>query len=135
MEFVQGDSENLPFDALHFNAVTVAFGVRNFEHLGQGLKEMYRVLKQGGRVYILEFSKPSKGMFSYVYRVYANFVLPRIASLFTGDKAAYHYLPGSIAEFPAGEQMKKIMEASGFASCGYRRLSGGIASIYTGIRL
>ncbi len=132
ISFVQGDSENLPFDSLSFDAVTVAFGVRNFENLEKGLTEMYRVLKPGGRVYILEFSKPSRGILSIMYRFYSTTILPLIASLFTRDKSAYQYLPGSIAEFPSGDDMKNIMENCGLGGCDYRRLSGGIASIYTG---
>ncbi|HYW97248.1 MAG TPA: bifunctional demethylmenaquinone methyltransferase/2-methoxy-6-polyprenyl-1,4-benzoquinol methylase UbiE [Bacteroidales bacterium] len=134
IEFVQGDSENLPFDTSLYDAVTVAFGVRNFEHLEQGLKEMFRVLKPGGQVYILEFSKPGKRFFSLMYRFYSNAILPLVASVFSRDKAAYHYLPGSIAEFPSGDQMTGIMEVCGYEDCRFRPLTGGIASIYSGRR-
>ncbi len=134
IRFVNGDSEDLPFEDSVFDAVTVAFGVRNFEHLEKGLAEMYRVLSPGGWAYILEFSTPRRGIFSLMYRSYSRFVLPLVASVFTRDKAAYHYLPGSIAEFPSGGEMQHIMEKCGFRSCRFRPLTGGIATIYTGKR-
>ncbi len=133
-QFVKGDSESLPFDPKAFHVVTVAFGVRNFEHLDAGLSEMHRVLKPGGRVYILEFSKPSHGLFSLLYGFYSRAILPLVASVFTRDKAAYRYLPGSIAEFPSGEEMKKILEDCGFTACRSTGLTGGIATIYEGKR-
>jgi demethylmenaquinone methyltransferase/2-methoxy-6-polyprenyl-1,4-benzoquinol methylase len=133
IKFVQGDSEALPFESQTYEVVTVAFGVRNFENLESGLREMRRVLVKGGKVYILEFSTPEKGLFSLFYRFYSGTVLPLVASVFSRDKSAYRYLPGSIAEFPSGEEMKRILETCGFESCSFKKLTGGIASIYSGL--
>ena len=132
--FIGGDSEDLPVSSASFDAVTVAFGVRNYEDLKKGIEEMYRVLKQGGRVYILEFSQPRKGLFALLYRVYSHDVLPAVASFFSRDKAAYQYLPGSISLFPSGPELVKILEDCRFTSCAYRPLTGGVAGIYTGRR-
>jgi demethylmenaquinone methyltransferase/2-methoxy-6-polyprenyl-1,4-benzoquinol methylase len=130
IHFLVGDSEKLPFSQDEFNYITVAFGVRNFEDLQAGLQEMNRVLKKGGMVFILEFSHPSPGLFSLLYKFYSSKLLPRIASLFTSEPRAYTYLPESISEFPEGEGMLNEMEKAGFSDVGYKRLSGGISSIY-----
>lgn len=130
IQFLVGDSEKLPFSPGEFNYVTVAFGVRNFEDLQAGLKEMNRVLKKGGKVFILEFSHPAPGLFSLLYKFYSSKLLPRIASIFTSEPRAYTYLPESISEFPEGEGMLNELEKAGFNEVGYKRLSGGISSIY-----
>jgi demethylmenaquinone methyltransferase/2-methoxy-6-polyprenyl-1,4-benzoquinol methylase len=132
IDFIQGDSENLPFDDSEFDIVTVAFGIRNFENLDQGLKEMCRVLKPGGRVFILEFSLPRPGIYRFLYKIYSQKILPIMASIFAVDPEAYHYLPSSIAIFPSGNEMATILEDSGFSEVEFKRLSGGIASIYYG---
>lgn len=130
IEFVVGDSENLPFPSNEFDYITVAFGVRNFEDLQAGLGEMNRVLIPGGKVFILEFSHPAPGIFSLLYKFYSRKLLPLIASLFTNEPRAYTYLPESISEFPEGEGMLNELSRTGFIEAGYKKLSGGISSIY-----
>lgn len=98
-----GDSENIPFGENKFDAVTVAFGVRNFENLERGLQEIYRVLSPGGMLVVLEFSKPRVFPFSVLYNFYFKFILPKIGRLISRDSAAYNYLPESVAAFPDGE--------------------------------
>jgi demethylmenaquinone methyltransferase/2-methoxy-6-polyprenyl-1,4-benzoquinol methylase len=124
------DAEQLPFSDNSFDAITVGFGVRNFENLDKGLKEMLRVLKPGGTVVILEFSKPH-GLFSYLYKFYFKYITPAIGKLFSKDHRAYSYLPESVEAFPHGKEFCNRLEA-----CGYRNSSGialtfGVASIYT----
>jgi demethylmenaquinone methyltransferase/2-methoxy-6-polyprenyl-1,4-benzoquinol methylase len=131
VEFLVGDSEKLSFSSDKFDYVTVAFGVRNFEDLQAGLKEMNRVLKPGGKVYILEFSMPSSKIFSRFYRFYSGRILPFIASLFTREPRAYTYLPESISAFPEGEAMLMELRRAGFKEPGFTRLSRGISSIYS----
>jgi demethylmenaquinone methyltransferase/2-methoxy-6-polyprenyl-1,4-benzoquinol methylase len=130
IEFVVGDSENLPFPSGEFDYITVAFGVRNFEDLQAGLGEMNRALKQGGKVFILEFSHPTPGIFSLLYKFYSRRLLPLIASLFTNEPRAYTYLPESISAFPEGEGMLNELRRAGFINAGYKKLSSGISSIY-----
>jgi demethylmenaquinone methyltransferase / 2-methoxy-6-polyprenyl-1,4-benzoquinol methylase len=126
-----GDSEQLPFEDNCFDAVTVAFGVRNFEHLEQGLAEMYRVLRPGGRVVILEFSRPNYFPFKQIYRIYFKFVLPFIGRLTSRDTSAYDYLYKSAMAFPEGETFMNILTKTGFQDPVSERLSLGICSIYT----
>ena len=132
IEFILADSEHLPFNDDSFELVTVAFGVRNFENLPQGLNEMLRVLTSEGMLYILEFSKPSSRIYGIFYNFYSRKLLPVLASFFSSDKSAYHYLPGSIAEFPSGQEMLEILRNCGFKELGLHQLSGGIATIYYG---
>ncbi len=134
ISLLQGDSENIPFDADEFDAITVAFGVRNFEHLELGLKEMYRVLKPGGIVAILEFSRPSRTPLKQLYTFYFNKILPQIGKIVSSDNSAYTYLPESVKVFPDGEQFLKLLEKTGFSGLSVDILSFGIASIYTGIK-
>lgn len=129
-----GDSENLPFKDESFDFVTVAFGVRNYEDLFQGLKEMIRTLKPGGTLLILEFSKPGKGIFSMAYSFYSKKILPVVASIFTREPRAYTYLPDSIDAFPSGDDMLVIMRSAGLGDCNCQRLTGGVASIYSGTK-
>ncbi len=132
IDWLVGDSENLPFPDSEFHFVTVAFGVRNYEDLSLGLKEMTRVLKPGGQLFILEFSKPGKGFFSWSYSLYSKKILPFLASLFTSEPRAYIYLPDSIAAFPSGEGMLHELKKAGLENAYFRKLTGGIASIYVG---
>ncbi len=133
IELRLGDSEKLDFPDGHFDAITVAFGVRNFEDLKKGLENMYRVLKPGGKVVILEFSQP-EGFFKHLYNFYSKFILPKIGRLVSKDKSAYTYLPESVEQFPYGKDFVKILESVGFKSSKCRTLSFGISSIYTGIK-
>jgi demethylmenaquinone methyltransferase/2-methoxy-6-polyprenyl-1,4-benzoquinol methylase len=127
------DSEDLPFDNGSFDTVMVAFGIRNFEDPEKGLKEMYRVLRKGGVVMILEFSKPSKFPFKSIYGFYFRTILPFFGSFFSKDSKAYKYLPDSVDKFPGGQVFLDLMENAGFTSLVEKKLTGGVASIYTGI--
>ena len=132
--FQKGDSENLQFDANYFDAITVGFGVRNYEDLLKGLQNMNRVLKPGGIAVILEFSKVKKFPLKQFYNFYFRFITPLIGKMFTSDKAAYTYLPESVNAFPDGETFETIMKQAGFKQTSTTLLSSGIASIYTGIK-
>jgi len=128
-----GDSENLQFEDASFDAVIVAFGVRNFENLEKGLAEINRVLRPGGVAMILEFSKP-KGLFGVIFSIYNKTLLPLWGKLFSGDNAAYKYLPESVAAFPEGDEFKQIMTSVKYKNVTDRRLTFGICSIYTGLK-
>ncbi len=132
--FEQGDCLNMRFSTGSFDAVTVAFGVRNFEHIDQGYAEMYRVLKPGGMLCVLELSTPQNPLIRFFYDLYALHIIPFVGSLKSGDKSAYRYLPESIAAVPQGEQMLNIMRSVGFKHCKAQRLTLGVCSIYTGIK-
>jgi len=129
-----GDSEKLPFEANTFDAVTVAYGVRNFEDLEKGLADMQRVLKPGGKAVILEFSKPKAFPVKQLYWFYFNMVTPAIGKLFSKDARAYTYLPESVAAFPAGQDFIGLMEKAGFKNTKCRPLAFGICSIYSGTK-
>lgn len=127
-----GDSENLRFDDNNFDAVIVAFGVRNFEDLEKGLSEMNRVLNTGGKVVILEFSKPTAFPFKQLYNFYFRWVLPKIGKLVSKDNAAYTYLPESVNEFPFGQDFLDVLARTGFKNTKCKALTLGISSIYIG---
>jgi len=129
-----GASEALPFADQTFDAVTVAFGVRNFENLEKGLDEMFRVLKVGGKLVILEFSVPQNRFFRSVFNFYFLRVLPLMGRFISKETRAYQYLPESVQSFPHGTEFKMIMEMSGFKNMMSRSLTFGITSIYTGIK-
>lgn len=130
IELEEGDSENLRFDDESFDAITVAFGVRNFENLEKGLREMNRVLKTGGKCIVLEFSKPEKFPIKQFYNFYFRFILPGIGRLFSKDKRAYTYLPESVAEFPDGKTFTALLLQCGFKTARQIKQTFGIASIY-----
>lgn len=127
-----GDSEKMEFESDYFDVVTVAFGVRNFEHLEAGLKEMQRVLRPGGKVIILEFSMPEHFPMKQLYKFYFRHILPLIGGWVSGNKEAYTYLPESVMKFPQGTVFLNILKKCGFKKASRRKLSGGIASIYVG---
>lgn len=127
-----GDSENLPFPDSAFDAIIVAFGVRNFENLDKGLQDMLRVLKPGSMLVILEFSRPSRFPIKQLYFFYFLKMLPFIGKLFSKDARAYSYLPESVYAFPDGEVFLNHMRQNGFKEVTCKNLSFGIASIYTG---
>lgn len=129
-----GDAENIQLDDNSFDAVMVAFGVRNFENLEKGLSEMYRVLNKGGLVMILEFSKPGKFPIKQLYHFYFRFILPTLGKIISGDSSAYTYLPDSVSAFPAGEDFLNILTKIGFRNTNHKPLTFGIASIYTGMK-
>lgn len=126
----RGDGEALEFADGSFDAVTVAFGVRNFGDIRAGLGEMRRVLRPGGRCYVLEFSEPRGAVFGPVYRFYFHRVLPWLGRAVSRDGGAYSYLPRSVDEFPAPERFAAMMREAGFAAVRVRRLSLGIAYVY-----
>lgn len=129
-----GDSENLPFQDNFFDALIVAFGVRNFENLERGLAEMLRVIRPGGRIVILEFSRPAKFPMKQLYRVYFTSILPRIGRWISRDQAAYRYLPDSVQAFPDGQDFIKILSAIGYKNPQCNPLTFGISSLYWGTK-
>jgi demethylmenaquinone methyltransferase / 2-methoxy-6-polyprenyl-1,4-benzoquinol methylase len=128
--FQAGDAENIPFPDDSFDAITVAFGVRNYENLGLGLHEMTRVLRSGGIMLILEFSHPDSFPMKQLYSVYSRYVIPTLGRLISGNSKAYSYLPESVAAFPSGKPFLEILEKAGLKNTRQIRLSMGIASIY-----
>jgi demethylmenaquinone methyltransferase / 2-methoxy-6-polyprenyl-1,4-benzoquinol methylase len=129
-----GDSEHLPFESNTFDAVTVAYGVRNFENLEAGLAEMLRVIKPGAKAVILEFSKPKAFPIKQLYNFYFNYITPGIGKIFSKDARAYSYLPESVAAFPDGAAFTTLMQKVGYKNTKARPLAFGICSIYTGIK-
>lgn len=125
-----GDSENLGFESDSFDAITVAFGVRNFENLQKGLQEMRRVLKPSGLAVVLEFSKPGKFPFKNVYQFYFKFMLPAFGRIISKDQSAYTYLPESVNAFPDGERFIQELKLAGFKNCFQKKLTFGVATIY-----
>lgn len=131
IDMVTGDSENLPFEENKFDAVIVAFGVRNFENLEKGLAEIRRVLKPGGKAVILEFSKPRRFPMKQLYSFYFKYILPKIGRLFSRDASAYTYLPESVQAFPDGEDFLSILNQLGYNNSTCRPLTFGISSLYS----
>ena len=130
IEFQKGDSEDMPFTDGQFDAITVAFGVRNFENLENGLKEFYRVLKSEGVAVILEFSKPRYFPMKQFYLFYFFRILPFIGRLVSKDSSAYSYLPASVMAFPDDRKFISVLQNVGFSNCRQIRLTFGIATIY-----
>src|SRR5690554_6593157 len=131
---VNGDSENLPFEDNEFDALTVGFGVRNYENLEKGLGEMLRVIAPGGKAIILEFSKPKKFPVKQFFGFYSKFIIPMLGKTISKDSSAYEYLPESVAAFPEGQDFLDILERVGYKNTSARMVSGGIATIYTGVK-
>lgn len=134
ISMVLGDSEDLPFPDNEFDALTVGFGVRNYENLEKGLSDMLRVLKPGGTAVILEFSKPKKFPVKQFFGIYSKFIMPTIGKLVSKDNSAYEYLPESVAAFPEGQDFLDILNKVGYKNTTARMVSGGIATIYTGVK-
>jgi demethylmenaquinone methyltransferase/2-methoxy-6-polyprenyl-1,4-benzoquinol methylase len=130
IELKMGDSESLPFSDKTFDAVTVGFGVRNFENLDKGIADIYRVLKPGGTLVILEFSKPKNFPIKQLYKFYSQFITPAVGKLFSKDSSAYTYLPESVNAFPDGENFLAILKKAGFIAARSIPVTFGIASIY-----
>lgn len=130
----RSDAERLAVADASVDVATVAFGVRNFGDLGAGLRELARTIKPGGKVVILEFSRPRNRVFRALYEFYSYKILPRIGGLVSRDKRAYEYLPASVGEFPAPEEFMAMMARAGFRNCRARSQSFGIAQIYIGER-
>jgi demethylmenaquinone methyltransferase/2-methoxy-6-polyprenyl-1,4-benzoquinol methylase len=134
IELIQGDSENIPLGNNMFDVVMVAFGVRNFSDPLRGLAEMNRVVRNDGMILVLEFSKPSGFLFRSVYDFYFRNILPFVGRLFSKDRSAYTYLPDSVYQFPDNEDFLRLLEKAGFSATKQVKLTGGVASIYTGLK-
>ena len=134
ISFEQGDCMALPMQDNAFDAVTVAFGVRNFEHLQQGYQEMARVLRPGGMLCVLELSTPTNRLIRWFYDLYTLHIIPAIGSMKSGDKSAYRYLPQSIAAVPQGDDMLQLMRNAGLRETTLKRLTLGVCTIYTAVK-
>ncbi|MBB3186512.1 bifunctional demethylmenaquinone methyltransferase/2-methoxy-6-polyprenyl-1,4-benzoquinol methylase UbiE [Microbacter margulisiae] len=131
----QENGEALSFPDNSFDAVTIGFGIRNFEHPDKGLAEMFRVLKPDGELVILEFSRPNNPVLSHIFDLYFCYVLPHIGKIFSKHKTAYTYLPESVKQFPYGKNFEKMMQQAGFSKTLFRPLTLGIVTIYKGTKL
>ena len=129
-----GDCEHLDFPDGSFDRVSIAFGIRNFEHIDKGLSEMYRILRPGGKAVILELSVPGNPVLLAAYKLYFLHLLPVIGGLVSGDKDAYRYLPASVLGFPAPEKFKGMMREAGFSDVRATAMTFGICRMFTGIR-
>jgi demethylmenaquinone methyltransferase/2-methoxy-6-polyprenyl-1,4-benzoquinol methylase len=129
-----GDSENMPFEDGYFDAITVGFGVRNYENLEKGLTEMLRVTRSGGKIVILEFSKPKRFPIKQAFAFYSRFIIPFFGKRISKDEKAYAYLPESVAAFPEGKAFTDILSKLGYKQVDATLVSGGIATIYSGIK-
>ncbi len=134
IELMRGDASAIGFSDCSFDLVMSAFGVRNFEDTLAGLTEMYRVVRPGGMIMVLEFSRPAWFPFRQIYGFYFRRILPRIGRKVSGDRSAYSYLPDSVMSFPDNEKFLELLRKAGFSRVAQKRLTGGIASIYTGFR-
>ncbi len=130
ISFAKEDCTCLSYPDARFDAVTVAFGIRNFEHLDKGLEEMHRVLVPGGHLVILELSEPERFPMKQLYAVYSKTVIPVLGKLFSKDRSAYTYLPHSIKAFPQGEAMQEILHKAGFREVTFKRLTFGVCTLY-----
>ena len=128
----EGDGEALRFPDNTFDRVTIAFGIRNFENREKGLREMLRVLKPGGRLVILELSRPENKIIRWFYDLYFLHILPKIGGKVSGDKAAYAYLPASVAAFPGKKEFSATMRKAGFRTVTHKAFTLGICRMYTG---
>jgi demethylmenaquinone methyltransferase/2-methoxy-6-polyprenyl-1,4-benzoquinol methylase len=132
--YVEADAMSLPFPSGNFDAVTIAFGLRNLPNVDNGLSELFRILKPGGRLVVLEFSSPIVPGFRQLFNFYFGNVLPRIGGLVSGSRAAYTYLPNSVKKFPDQKALAAKFKEVGFEHVEYENLKGGIAAIHTGIK-
>ena len=132
--FVEGDALKLPFADASFDAVSIAFGLRNLSSVEAGLKELWRVLKPSGRAAILEFSTPVVPGFRALFKFYFTRVLPRIGGMISGSRGAYEYLPDSVSRFPDQKRLAEMMSEAGFEEVEYKNLTGGIAALHLGTR-
>ncbi|MDM7275145.1 MAG: bifunctional demethylmenaquinone methyltransferase/2-methoxy-6-polyprenyl-1,4-benzoquinol methylase UbiE [Thermoprotei archaeon] len=134
VELVEGDALSLPFNDDTFDCVTLAFCLRHFESIEEAVKEMVRVAKPGGRIVILEFSRPSTPLYNMIYRFYLDRIVPMLGKAITGDVEAYWYLADSIKDFPVREELKAVMEKTGLKNVEYYELSMGSIAIHRGIK-
>ena len=134
LRLMLADAQNLPFDSHAFDAVTVAFGIRNVADRQRGLDEMARVTRPGGKVVVLEFNQPRQPLFAALYRWYSFHIMPRIGGIISGRKDAYEYLPSSVAVFPSREEIANEMRRAGLTDVRYRDLTLGIVVIHSGVK-
>lgn len=134
MRFVEGDALELPFADRSFEAATIAFGLRNLTSVEAGIKELLRVLKPGGKVAVLEFSKPKAPVLSSIFKFYFTKLLPKLGGLISGSKSAYQYLPDSVSRFPDQLELASLMKEAGFENISFRNLTWGIAALHLGTR-
>ena len=134
LPFVEGDALNLPFADGSFTAVTIAFGLRNLSSVEGGFKELFRVLKPGGRIAVLEFSKPVVPVLRSTFKFYFAKILPFLGGLMSGSRSAYEYLPDSVQHFPDQAELAALMNDSGFVEVSFENLTGGIAALHFGTR-
>jgi len=132
LDFVQANAESLPFPAAHFDAYTIAFGIRNVPRIQVALEEAYRVLKPGGRFLCLEFSQVNVPGLDKIYEAYSFTVIPTVGKVVAGDAEPYRYLVESIRKFPAAEDFERMIRAAGFRRTGFERLTGGVVAIHSG---
>ncbi len=132
--YVEADAMKLSFADACFDAVTIAFGLRNLSNFEDGLRELRRILKPGGKLAVLEFSAPLVPGFKALFNFYFTNILPRIGGMVSGSRGAYEYLPDSVSKFPDQKKLVELMVKTGFADVEYKNLTGGIAAIHTGLR-
>lgn len=134
LPFIEGDALRLPFAGATFDVLTIAFGLRNLASVEDGLREFHRVLRPGGTLAVLEFSRPVLPGFRALFQFYFTRVLPRIGGLVSGSRGAYEYLPDSVSRFPDQARLATLMREVGFERVAYKNLTGGIAALHTGVR-
>lgn len=132
--FIEGDALCLPFADHSFTAITIAFGLRNLSSVESGFKELFRVLEPGGRIAVLEFSRPVVPVFRAIFRIYFAKILPTLGGLISGSRTAYEYLPQSVKRFPDQKELAALMTEAGFVEVGFENLTGGIAALHFGTR-
>jgi demethylmenaquinone methyltransferase/2-methoxy-6-polyprenyl-1,4-benzoquinol methylase len=135
VQFVEANAEDLPFEDNSFDCITIAFGLRNVTHQDRALSSMYRVLKPGGRLLVLEFSKPVVPGLNKLYDFYSFNVLPVMGKVIANDEASYRYLAESIRMHPSQDTLKQMMQDAGFERCSYHNMSGGIVALHKGFKL
>lgn len=135
IKYVQGNAEEISFEDNTFHCATVGFGIRNVTHLDRAFSEMARVVKPGGKVICLEFSRPNSAIISKLYDFYSFSIIPNVGEMVTGNRSAYEYLPESIRKFPPQEELKKIMEEAGLYRVRYTNLFDGIAAMHVGVKV
>ena len=135
MKLEQGDGLALPYEDDSFDALTIAYGLRNFADYGKGLSEFYRVLKPGGRLVVLEFPPPPEGVFGQLFRFYFLKVVPVLGGLLSGRRSAYTYLPDSVLKFPKPAELATMMEAAGFRNVSYTLQTFGVSALHVGDKL